>query len=123
MGSMGEEQHAVDTGSGDAPLKELQQQEQAAQVIQRNYRGYRERRQLKGIGLSASTRWSEVGDHSFCLVMSKRLLTDSPGPQRRLAVTLFATCIFTKPASPMARRNSPKISFTTSSTQRIKPFT
>jgi hypothetical protein len=32
----------------------------AAETIQRNYRGYRERRQLKGIGLDPSKRWSEV---------------------------------------------------------------
>jgi hypothetical protein len=37
-----------------------QQQQDAAQMIQRNYRGYRERRQLKGIGLDASARWHEV---------------------------------------------------------------
>lgn len=36
------------------------EQEAAAQMIQRNYRGYRERRQLEGMGLDASTRWSEV---------------------------------------------------------------
>ena len=35
-------------------------QKQAAQMIQRNYRGYRERRQLQGIGLDASARWAEV---------------------------------------------------------------
>ena len=35
-------------------------QQQAAQMIQRNYRGYRERRQLQGIGLDASARWAEV---------------------------------------------------------------
>lgn len=35
-------------------------QEHAAQMIQRNYRGYRERRQLQGIGLDASARWAEV---------------------------------------------------------------
>ncbi|RDI80284.1 hypothetical protein Vi05172_g9688 [Venturia inaequalis] len=32
----------------------------AAAMIQRNYRGYRERRQLRGIGLSPSTRWQEA---------------------------------------------------------------
>ena len=36
--------------------------EDAAEIIQRNYRGYRERRQLKGVGLDASTRWSEVSN-------------------------------------------------------------
>jgi hypothetical protein len=35
-------------------------QEHAAQMIQRNYRGYRERRQLQGIGLDAGARWVEV---------------------------------------------------------------
>ena len=35
-------------------------QEHAAQLIQRNYRGYRERRQLQGMGLDASARWAEV---------------------------------------------------------------
>jgi hypothetical protein len=36
------------------------EQEQAAQMIQRNYRGYRTRRQLNGMGLDASSRWAEV---------------------------------------------------------------
>jgi hypothetical protein len=38
-----------------------EEQRQAAQMIQRNYRGYRERRQLQGMGLDASARWAEVG--------------------------------------------------------------
>lgn len=41
------------------------EQQQAAQMIQRNYRGYRERRQLQGIGLDASARWAEVHTLSF----------------------------------------------------------
>ncbi|CAG5174227.1 uncharacterized protein ALTATR162_LOCUS7749 [Alternaria atra] len=36
------------------------EQKQAAQLIQRNYRGYRERRQLQGMGLDASARWAEA---------------------------------------------------------------
>ncbi|KAF5849527.1 hypothetical protein GGP41_005009 [Bipolaris sorokiniana] len=36
------------------------EQNHAAQVIQRNYRGYRERRQLQGMGLDASARWAEA---------------------------------------------------------------
>lgn len=36
------------------------EQNHAAEVIQRNYRGYRERRQLQGMGLDASARWTEV---------------------------------------------------------------
>lgn len=36
----------------------------AAALIQRNYRGYRERRELDGVGVNAaSRRWAEVG---FC---------------------------------------------------------
>ncbi|KAF2636224.1 hypothetical protein P280DRAFT_160990 [Massarina eburnea CBS 473.64] len=34
--------------------------DQAAQLIQRNYRGYRARRQLQGFGLDASSPWAEV---------------------------------------------------------------
>jgi hypothetical protein len=41
---------------GSAPEAE----EEAARKIQRNYRGYRERRQLNGYGLDASARWAEV---------------------------------------------------------------
>ncbi|KAJ4372489.1 hypothetical protein N0V83_004263 [Neocucurbitaria cava] len=37
-----------------------EEQAQAAQMIQRNYRGYRERRQLQGMGLDASARWAEA---------------------------------------------------------------
>ena len=36
------------------------EQKKAATMIQRNYRGYRERRQMKGMGLSASARWEEA---------------------------------------------------------------
>lgn len=43
----------------DAALDDTEQA-QAAQLIQRNYRGYRERRKLKGLGLDADSRWSEV---------------------------------------------------------------
>jgi hypothetical protein len=35
-------------------------QSHAAEVIQRNYRGYRDRRALKGFGLDPSTRWIEA---------------------------------------------------------------
>ena len=43
------------------------EQEQAAQLIQKNYRGYRERRQLQGMGLDATSRWSEVHALDFTL--------------------------------------------------------
>jgi hypothetical protein len=36
------------------------EKERAAALIQRNYRGYRERREMKGIGMSPATRWSEA---------------------------------------------------------------
>lgn len=39
---------------------EEQEQVQAAQLIQKNYRGYRSRRQMQGMGLDANSRWSEV---------------------------------------------------------------
>lgn len=32
----------------------------AAELIQRNYRGYRERRQMRGMGMDAGTRWIEA---------------------------------------------------------------
>lgn len=54
---MGEVQDAIAPQGGHA---ESEQQEQAAQMIQRNYRGYRVRRQLQGMGLDASARWAEV---------------------------------------------------------------
>jgi hypothetical protein len=49
-----------DDGRSNAPPDGDQEQKDAAQMIQRNYRGYRERRQLKGIGLDATARWHEV---------------------------------------------------------------
>ena len=54
----------------DAKAKEIQarkakelgggERHDAAMVIQKNYRGYRERRALEGYGLDSSTRWMEV---------------------------------------------------------------
>ena len=32
----------------------------AAKVLQRSYRGHRERRQLRGLSLDPTTRWTEV---------------------------------------------------------------
>ena len=42
------------------PKRKSHEEEQAAQMIQRNYRGYRERRQLAGMSLDSSARWVEV---------------------------------------------------------------
>ncbi|EMC95401.1 hypothetical protein BAUCODRAFT_53278, partial [Baudoinia panamericana UAMH 10762] len=39
----------------------------AAEVIQRNYRGYRARREIKGLGLDPSTRWVEVRNNYSAL--------------------------------------------------------
>ncbi|EAT88363.2 hypothetical protein SNOG_04603 [Parastagonospora nodorum SN15] len=44
---------------GEIAPTDRESEEKAAATIQRNYRGYRERRQLKGIGLDASARWAE----------------------------------------------------------------
>lgn len=61
---MGEVQDVASvTASDEVPKKTQAEEEEAAQMIQRNYRGYRERRQLKGIGLDASARWAEVGGY------------------------------------------------------------
>ena len=40
-------------------LSEMEERK-AAELIQRNYRGYRERRQMKGMDMDASTRWLEA---------------------------------------------------------------
>lgn len=42
------------------PKRKSHEEEQAAQMIQRNYRGYRERRQLAGMSLDSSARWVEA---------------------------------------------------------------
>ncbi|CAD0092807.1 unnamed protein product [Aureobasidium vineae] len=70
--------------------KPLNEQEAAAEIIQvgddqhsklssydaepdqRNYRGHRERREMRGLGLSASTRWFDV----CCLPRLYSSLTD-----------------------------------------------
>ncbi|KAF2498245.1 hypothetical protein BU16DRAFT_287942 [Lophium mytilinum] len=41
------------------PDSQNEEEAAAAQLIQKNYRGYRERRQLAGMGLDPSTRWVE----------------------------------------------------------------
>lgn len=50
--------HAEATGAHSPTVAESKQ---AAILIQRTFRGHRTRRQLKGFGLDASTRWYEVG--------------------------------------------------------------
>jgi hypothetical protein len=46
--------------SQDAPNLSDAERQKAAGLIQRNYRGYRERRQLQGFGLDPSSRWMEA---------------------------------------------------------------
>jgi len=43
----------------DSPT--LEESKRAAILIQKTFRGHRTRRELKGFGLDASTRWYEVG--------------------------------------------------------------
>lgn len=62
---------AVDA-AGAATEQHNQDEEHAAQMIQRNYRGYRERRQLQGIGLDASARWAEVRSAEETRCLSQR---------------------------------------------------
>jgi hypothetical protein len=58
---MGEVQDVAGAPAASSERRQSQaEKEEAAQLIQRNYRGYRERRQLNGIGLDASARWAEV---------------------------------------------------------------
>lgn len=42
------------------PQGQRDEEEAAAALIQRNYRGYKQRRELAGMGLDPSTRWVEV---------------------------------------------------------------
>jgi hypothetical protein len=66
---MGEVKDVATPAVGDAAANQPRAEEDAAQMIQRNYRGYRERRQLKGIGLDASARWAEVCDAKIHIIV------------------------------------------------------
>ncbi|KAG9893853.1 hypothetical protein KCU94_g12594, partial [Aureobasidium melanogenum] len=61
------------------------EQKAAAEIIQRNYRGYRERREMRGLGLSASTRWFDAVQEGTWLFaqhpMFHRLCSSSSLPQ------------------------------------------
>ncbi|KAL1879498.1 hypothetical protein Plec18167_003955 [Paecilomyces lecythidis] len=48
------------TDKPEGPGMTEAEREKAARIIQRNYRGYKTRRELKGFGLDASTRWLEA---------------------------------------------------------------
>ncbi|QDS67923.1 hypothetical protein FKW77_008614 [Venturia effusa] len=55
-----ETERATERQTADGQRDGRTEESAAAAMIQRNYRGYRERRQLRGIGLSPSTRWQEA---------------------------------------------------------------
>ncbi|KXL46049.1 hypothetical protein M433DRAFT_153945, partial [Acidomyces richmondensis BFW] len=55
---------------GQNKEQENEEQRHAAEIIQKSYRGYRDRRALKGWGLDPSTRWLEAlkeGEHEIAL--------------------------------------------------------
>ena len=54
-------EHEIDSQYGNQSLHHHSQREtDAAQVLQRTYRGHRERRQLAGLSLDPSSRWTEA---------------------------------------------------------------
>ena len=54
-----------------APLQH--EESTAARVLQRTYRGHRARRQMRGLSLDPSTRWTEV--RKSCISMRFNLIT------------------------------------------------
>jgi hypothetical protein len=70
---MGEVCDASTDKTGGIGPRQPPAEEEAATMIQRNYRGYRERRQLKGIGLDASARWAEVRSVPLWLLVIRYL--------------------------------------------------
>lgn len=61
------------------------QESAAARVLQRTYRGHRERRQLRGLSLDPSTRWTEVrifATSCFLFSISPTLTSLSKGSKR-----------------------------------------
>lgn len=52
----------------------------AAALIQRNYRGYRSRRELAGMGLDASTRWVEVRETMPALLLEAAVFPSTLSP-------------------------------------------
>lgn len=72
-------------GAADGP-DEIPQR-RAATLIQRTYRGYRTRREMKGLGLDADTRWTHaMRELQFREVMKPRARSDD-GPSHVLADT------------------------------------
>ncbi|CAD6588490.1 MAG: hypothetical protein ASARMPRED_003577 [Alectoria sarmentosa] len=62
--------------------RQLQHQESAAaRVLQRTYRGHRERRQLRGLSLDPSTRWTEaVKEAQYLALTTPRPRSSRPPP-------------------------------------------
>ena len=86
---MAEDQDVATRHSGSMGTEE---QKKAAKIIQRNYRGYRERRQLQGLGLDASARWAEVGNMQCTMI-------DGVANGSRLYVTVSSSSsLYTAPS-------------------------
>ncbi|KAL5371716.1 hypothetical protein DPSP01_014066, partial [Paraphaeosphaeria sporulosa] len=77
------------------------EQERAAQLIQKNYRGYRERRQLQGMGLDAGARWSEALKEAKWRSATKPI----PRAERPTRETLTTPEQQSRAASDAARQN------------------
>jgi hypothetical protein len=80
----------------------------AATVIQRNYRGYRARRELKGLGIDASTRWIHAvreAQWRHLTAPHARSLSDDGSPPDTSAGDEFLG-----PKSPGARQKWKKVS-------------
>lgn len=63
--SPGATSHVNDGSASKGKGLDEEEEKKAAQLIQRHYRGYRERRELAGMGLDASARWTEVSNLCF----------------------------------------------------------
>jgi hypothetical protein len=70
--AVAEQPASAENQKSPAPLSN-EEAKKAAEVIQRTYRGHRRRRELQGLGLSASTRWDEV--HTWFAREGMRMLT------------------------------------------------
>ncbi|CAJ2500254.1 Uu.00g031070.m01.CDS01 [Anthostomella pinea] len=93
-------------GEGADPDHDLMQSK-AATVIQRNYRGYRLRREMQGLGLDPSTRWT----HAIRDAQWKELTTPRPRGDSSLNPTNEDANGDTRPSTSRsaARRNWMKI--------------
>ncbi|KAF2221746.1 hypothetical protein BDZ85DRAFT_133021 [Elsinoe ampelina] len=69
-------ERSTDHGAeGSEEAKSRNEQGDAARLIQRNYRGYKARREMRGHGLSPGVRWQEAvktGTYDFPRALSGR---------------------------------------------------